>query len=1800
MRASAIVDKNVTSSLVAKNLSTKKNIVHESDHDNSLQQPTTDFNFSQRPIYNYIKGFPEGIQPKLTINEPGDKYEQEADSMADKVMRMEMPEKGIQPHKITSIQRKCAHCEEEEKKKGLQRKEISSIQRQSVGTDEPTVREGEAGDVLKAVTEVPVVANFVTRIGDDFRLHLEDTWNESLPNKFGLIAGGLSLSAGLGLALYAAHDDPEALDFMLSPLSGAVISPFNSDAFPFLLRSFALEVNFDSNEGHTVRNFMGGLHFDVGRLLPDFLGFGPVEEWNAIGAPWDAPVQRKSTNTQNDLSASNNQLDTYVSSLSGGKPLSDESRDFYESRFGYDFSNVRIHDDAAASKSAQSINALAYTHGNNIVFNSGQYSPQSTTGKRLLGHELVHTIQQTGQVFRKPDPKSQPKSNFTPVIPKSSTATANFPFFKKVPESAEISQYYLVSKGSLKVYNTEGKILETFSIKRPAVNVDGYYLGNPFYNRGWGWIAETAKDNFSVIGVKTDLIKKEIEKESSIGKFFQEIDAALFVLDWIKDADISRFWACSETKKIIGMVVVNSPASEKDSHEAPIIDTLNLPDWFKEIKKAINEKHAEEKKADSNNELLPESITFYSSDQVQAIKGKDAWTIQVNRKKQRAFYTLIKQSYENATSKQAYIDDVWKVLKNKIKLINEEKAVSEKEIAEIDGSGIKLNKFAWAFKLKQNVEERLARQKELEPKSLDFPSKLTLSTSGDGEAVQVFFRVNVQKGITTDPSREPEIVAATITIPLTKEDTTDFWVPVIRQTCDIIRTQTIPEEADIKDKSEFKNDDENNENHQEDILPAYPARIFALGRVNDRRTTNIATNIFRMVVNKEAIHGPSMINLVTIEMNQRTSFRWSVTPLPEQIKSLHNDISIVDEKVQQETTDYVKRNKDSLGTPIKTFDADFDWDQEMKLPVGDWMVVGSANVQNKSDGKLVRATSRAGFPITSYTPETLLETYMQDELGYDQKSTEKPTATENDFQKISELRTRETDTFIEQTEKLRKFIDRRYKSKIPYHGNDEHDALPIAIKKTDETLFNIYMVVKHFYGYSTDDLYAIEEYLKELKKQKKELEKLQKRSSRLLNNKNIHSASPKYKTITALVKEKEGQIIPVNLVACWHKDTVYQKENDASKNSYRFMLLDVTFDSAKADDMVYVGEQRATESEAIASVYEKFGIDNHYGDGDIAYAVPGISGAKGSAKSVTKWYEYLEYAVAAIGVVLLIASVALSLGTTAPVAAGGIAAIVAALGISVAVVGAVFAARNIYKRHEKGTLEMDAGLALDVISIIGAAIQPIAAIGKAGMVAQGLGAASRASGVANNIARIQRLERLIHIYDWVEIGANAILVNLKVEEDLKAIRVMGLDAKDQKEMEDQVAREALQQNAIVILGAITKGKETSDAIAARVENSKYRSMLERNFIDAQGKLTKDAPPYMHEAMARSGNDTGISQVQEKKVVEPGMKLPTNEQGVSAFNEANLLDMGKANSAEKGHEITVTERGRIIRCSDFCTDLRLKYGKILSDDPSLDAELTLLEKRAKTAAEAKNKPEANQVANDAAALEARMIEYQKAREELFGGTQEEWDQILDKLEEGETSQLKGGKRPKIDGVTVPTKERRLIDGIDLMTDQERSTKGGLKIAIERIKSIISKKISDVDVLSKHWDDVKKTLMNGRTAKEIGKKGMIELYEKAREMFWRRVRNDKDAVAFLEAAGFKFENEGAPMAVLGSEGKKANKQGVITDQERRISLDHILEKAQGENWEKALDADNLEMMFQNANSWKEIVQVKHKMRPKQLTQ
>ena len=90
------------------------------------------------------------------------------------------------------------------------------------------------------------------------------------------------------------------------------------------------------------------------------------------------------------------QAEAQVNSVlaSPGRPLDTGLRTDMEGRFGADFGGVRIHTDAAASESARSVDAVAYTVGHNIVYGSTADVSTSPTGTRLLAHELAHVVQQ--------------------------------------------------------------------------------------------------------------------------------------------------------------------------------------------------------------------------------------------------------------------------------------------------------------------------------------------------------------------------------------------------------------------------------------------------------------------------------------------------------------------------------------------------------------------------------------------------------------------------------------------------------------------------------------------------------------------------------------------------------------------------------------------------------------------------------------------------------------------------------------------------------------------------------------------------------------------------------------------------------------------------------------------------------------------------------------------------------------------------------------------------------------------------------------------------------------------------------------------------------------------------------------------------------------------------------------------------------------------------------------------------------------------------------------------------------------
>lgn len=108
------------------------------------------------------------------------------------------------------------------------------------------------------------------------------------------------------------------------------------------------------------------------------------------------PRIQRYTGESNDTETVSASVDRALASP--GKPLDPKLQWDMEQRFGHDFSQVRIHTDRSAEQSARELNANAYTVRHNIVFGAGQYAPEMHEGRRLIAHELTHTIQQNAAI----------------------------------------------------------------------------------------------------------------------------------------------------------------------------------------------------------------------------------------------------------------------------------------------------------------------------------------------------------------------------------------------------------------------------------------------------------------------------------------------------------------------------------------------------------------------------------------------------------------------------------------------------------------------------------------------------------------------------------------------------------------------------------------------------------------------------------------------------------------------------------------------------------------------------------------------------------------------------------------------------------------------------------------------------------------------------------------------------------------------------------------------------------------------------------------------------------------------------------------------------------------------------------------------------------------------------------------------------------------------------------------------------------------------------------------------------------
>lgn len=253
-------------------------------------------NDTQKPFFN------PPVQAKLTVNQPGDQYEQEADQVADKVVQRLAEHKSAAPSAEKANGQEAAQS-------NIQRVAITPIQR--------SVIQAKCADCEK---------------------------EEQLQKK----------------------DDEE------SEVQGKLQRKpiFDSAAEP-------------PDDGGTLQR---------------------KADWGAIQMKCAACEQENQVQRDSDAAAPTPSPDfssRLQSSKGGGAPLPADVSSSMGEAMGADFSGVRVHTGSEAAGMSQSIQAQAFTHGSDIYFNEGKYDTGSTDGKRLLAHELVHTVQQSSTIQRR-------------------------------------------------------------------------------------------------------------------------------------------------------------------------------------------------------------------------------------------------------------------------------------------------------------------------------------------------------------------------------------------------------------------------------------------------------------------------------------------------------------------------------------------------------------------------------------------------------------------------------------------------------------------------------------------------------------------------------------------------------------------------------------------------------------------------------------------------------------------------------------------------------------------------------------------------------------------------------------------------------------------------------------------------------------------------------------------------------------------------------------------------------------------------------------------------------------------------------------------------------------------------------------------------------------------------------------------------------------------------------------------------------------------------------------------------------
>lgn len=390
------------------------------------------------------------VQAKLVVGPVNDPYEQEADRVADQVMRM--------PDSEVAIQRACTDCEEEEQ-----------VQRQADGEEEEEQsiqgkREGSAAGGPVTTKHAAQIASIKTggeplrpssrnffeqRFGHDFgsvRIHSDDRAAQSAKS-----IHAQAYTTGQHIVFGAGHYSPDTNtgQRLLAHELTHVIQQSGGERIQRQEEPQSEQQN-DSGSGAIIypeRELPPGLSIEGPGAAP--AGGEPTpppDEAEVSRLPSSdsgntaSPEQQAVSESPYPTGMSSEQL---RSQFGSGEALDAGVRGQYESRYGHSLAHVRVHTDRSANSLCERFGADAFAYDNHIAFREKTYAPHTPAGENILRHELTHVLRSPASpsaIFRVPSACTTncPAGSAPAFAPFTSTAVNCYGYARSVPGSGFI------------------------------------------------------------------------------------------------------------------------------------------------------------------------------------------------------------------------------------------------------------------------------------------------------------------------------------------------------------------------------------------------------------------------------------------------------------------------------------------------------------------------------------------------------------------------------------------------------------------------------------------------------------------------------------------------------------------------------------------------------------------------------------------------------------------------------------------------------------------------------------------------------------------------------------------------------------------------------------------------------------------------------------------------------------------------------------------------------------------------------------------------------------------------------------------------------------------------------------------------------------------------------------------------------------------------------------------------------------------------------------------------------------------